>query len=621
MPPLRSRTVTHGRNMAGARALLRATGVAREDIGKPIIAVANSFTEFVPGHVHLREVGQVVADAIRAAGAIPREFNTIAVDDGIAMGHGGMLYSLPSRELIADSVEYMVNAHCADAMICISNCDKITPGMLIATMRLNIPTVFVSGGPMEAGAPAGLAPGAPARKLDLIDPMVAAADPSVSDDRLLAMEEAACPTCGSCSGMFTANSMNCLAEAIGLALPGNGSTLATHAARRGLFERAGRQIAEITRQYYADDDSSVLPRSIASRDAFENAMALDVAMGGSTNTILHLLAAAHEAGVDFGLKEIDELSRRVPCLCKVAPSSAYHLEDVHRAGGIPSILGELDRAGLLNRGVRTVHSASLREFLDVWDLGSASVSDAAVELWHAAPGGVRTIRPYSQSARWDSLDVDRVSGCIRDAAHAYTADGGLAVLYGNLAPDGAIVKTAGVPEELWTFSGPAVVFESQEDAVAGILGGSVRAGDVVVIRYEGPRGGPGMQEMLYPTSFLKGKGLGRDCALITDGRFSGGTSGLSICHVAPEAAAGGLIAVVETGDTVVIDIPRRELRLDVPDASLALRREQVLSSLGSWRPADRQRPVSAALQVYAAMATSASTGAARDVTLIAHSDK
>jgi len=621
MPPLRSRTVTHGRNMAGARALLRATGVAREDIGKPIIAVANSFTEFVPGHVHLREVGQVVADAIRAAGAIPREFNTIAVDDGIAMGHGGMLYSLPSRELIADSVEYMVNAHCADAMICISNCDKITPGMLIATMRLNIPTVFVSGGPMEAGAPAGLAPGAPARKLDLIDPMVAAADPSVSDDRLLAMEEAACPTCGSCSGMFTANSMNCLAEAIGLALPGNGSTLATHAARRGLFERAGRQIAEITRQYYADDDSSVLPRSIASRDAFENAMALDVAMGGSTNTILHLLAAAHEAGVDFGLKEIDELSRRVPCLCKVAPSSAYHLEDVHRAGGIPSILGELDRAGLLNRGVRTVHSASLREFLDVWDLGSASVSDAAVELWHAAPGGVRTIRPYSQSARWDSLDVDRVSGCIRDAAHAYTADGGLAVLYGNLAPDGAIVKTAGVPEELRTFSGPAVVFESQEDAVAGILGGSVRAGDVVVIRYEGPRGGPGMQEMLYPTSFLKGKGLGRDCALITDGRFSGGTSGLSICHVAPEAAAGGLIAVVETGDTVVIDIPRRELRLDVPDASLALRREQVLSSLGSWRPADRQRPVSAALQVYAAMATSASTGAARDVTLIAHSDK
>ncbi len=626
MPPLRSRTVTHGRNMAGARALLRATGVAREDIGKPIIAVANSFTEFVPGHVHLREVGQVVADAIRAAGAIPREFNTIAVDDGIAMGHGGMLYSLPSRELIADSVEYMVNAHCADAMICISNCDKITPGMLIATMRLNIPTVFVSGGPMEAGAPAGLAAGVAGlagsgRKLDLIDSMVASADPSVSDDQLLAMEESACPTCGSCSGMFTANSMNCLTEAIGLALPGNGSTLATHSARRELFERAGRVIAEITRAYYADGDESVLPRAIASRDAFENAMTLDVAMGGSTNTILHLLAAAHEGGVNFGLKEIDELSRRVPCLCKVAPSSAYHLEDVHRAGGIPSILGELDRAGLLNRGVRTVHSASLREFLDEWDLGSSSVSDEAVELYHGAPGGVRTTRPYSQSARWETLDTDRAGGCIRDVAHAYTADGGLAVLYGTLGPDGAIVKTAGVPEELWTFSGPAVVFESQEDAVAGILSGAVKAGDVVIIRYEGPRGGPGMQEMLYPTSFLKGKGLGRDCALITDGRFSGGTSGLSICHVAPEAAAGGVIALAETGDTVVIDIPRRELRLEVSDDELAARRDRVLASLGSYRPAARERPVSVALQVYAAMATSASTGAARDITLIAHPDK
>ncbi len=622
MPPLRSRTVTHGRNMAGARALLRATGVAREDIGKPIIAVANSFTEFVPGHVHLREVAQVVAAAVRAAGAIPREFNTIAVDDGIAMGHGGMLYSLPSRELIANSVEYMVNAHCADAMICISNCDKITPGMLIATMRLNIPTVFVSGGPMEASAPAGLSggSGSSGRKLDLIDSMVASADPSVSDDQLLAMEESACPTCGSCSGMFTANSMNCLTEAIGLALPGNGSTLATHAARRELFERAGTLIAEITRQYYGDGDASVLPRAIASRDAFENAMALDVAMGGSTNTILHLLAAAHEAGVDFGLKEIDELSRRVPCLCKVAPSSAYHLEDVHRAGGIPAILGELNRAGLLNRGVRTVHSRSLQEFLEAWDVGSDSVSASAVELYHAAPGGVRTIRPYSQSSRWDALDLDRAGGCIRDAAHAYTADGGLAVLYGNLAPDGAIVKTAGVPEELWTFSGPAVVFESQEDAVAGILAGAVRAGDVVVIRYEGPRGGPGMQEMLYPTSFLKGKGLGRDCALITDGRFSGGTSGLSICHVAPEAAAGGLIAVVETGDTVVIDIPRRELRVDVPEAEVAARRDRVLASLGSYRAANRQRPVSAALQVYAAMATSAATGAARDTSLIAHPD-
>src|SRR3984957_2746750 len=617
MPPLRSRTVTHGRNMAGARALLRATGVAREDIGKPIVAVANSFTEFVPGHVHLREVGQVVADAVRAAGAIPREFNTIAVDDGIAMGHGGMLYSLPSRELIADSVEYMVNAHCADAMICISNCDKIPPGMLIATMRLNIPTVFVSGGPMEAGAPAGLS----GRKLDLIDPMVASADPSVSDEQLLAMEESACPTCGSCSGMFTANSMNCLTEAIGLALPGNGSTLATHEARRDLFLRAGELIASITRDYYVSGDASVLPRSIASRDAFENAMALDVAMGGSTNTILHLLAAAHEAGVDFGLKEIDEVSRRVPCLCKVAPSSAYHLEDVHRAGGIPSILGELDRAGLLNREVRTVHSASLRSFLDAWDLGSSSVSAESVELWHAAPGGVRTIKPYSQSARWSSLDTDRVSGCIRDAAPAYSADGGLAVLHGNLAPDGAIVKTAGVPEELWTFSGPAVVFESQEDAVAGILDGSVSSGDVVVIRYEGPRGGPGMQEMLYPTSFLKGKGLGRECALITDGRFSGGTSGLSICHVAPEAASGGVLALAENGDTVLIDIPRRELRLDVPDSELAIRRDQVLSRLGRYRPANRERPVSAALQVYAAMATSASTGASRDVTLTAHPDK
>jgi len=629
MPSLRSRTVTHGRNMAGARALLRATGVAREDLGKPIIAVANSFTEFVPGHVHLREVGQVVADAIWAAGAIPREFNTIAVDDGIAMGHGGMLYSLPSRELIADSVEYMVNAHCADAMICISNCDKITPGMLIATMRLNIPTVFVSGGPMEAGpalastvpALAGGAGAGAGAKLDLIDPMIASADPSVSEERLLAMEESACPTCGSCSGMFTANSMNCLTEAIGLALPGNGTTLATHADRRGLFERAGRLIAEITRQYYADDDASVLPRSIANRDAFENAMALDVAMGGSTNTILHLLAAAHEAGVSFGLKEIDELSRRVPCLCKVAPSSSYHVEDVHRAGGIPTILGELDRAGLLNRDVRTVHSASLREFLDGWDLGSPSVRDEAVELYHAAPGGVRTTRPYAQSARWDTLDTDRTAGCIRDVEHAYTADGGLAVLFGNLAPDGAIVKTAGVPEEIWRFSGPAVVFESQEDAVAGILGGAVSAGDVVVIRYEGPRGGPGMQEMLYPTSFLKGKGLGRSCALITDGRFSGGTSGLSICHVAPEAAGGGPIALAENGDTVVIDIPRRELRLDVPDAELALRRDRLVASLGSYRPADRQRPVSAALQVYAAMATSAATGAARDITLLAHPDK
>jgi len=617
MPPLRSRTVTHGRNMAGARALLRATGVAREDIGKPIVAVANSFTEFVPGHVHLREVGQVIANAVRAAGAVPREFNTIAVDDGIAMGHGGMLYSLPSRELIADSVEYMVNAHCADAMICVSNCDKITPGMLIAAMRLNIPTVFVSGGPMEAGKPVtGAAGPAAGRKLDLIDSMVASADPTVSDDALARIEEAACPTCGSCSGMFTANSMNCLTEAIGLALPGNGTTLATHVARRALFERAGQVIVDITRRYYADGDDSVLPRAVAGRDAFENAMALDVAMGGSTNTILHLLAAAHEAGVSFGLKDIDELSRRVPCLCKVAPSSDYHVEDVHRAGGIPAILGELDRAGLLNRGVHTVHSRSLGEFLDRWDIRRAEAGDEARELFHAAPGGVRTTRPYSQDARWESLDEDAVAGCVRDLAHAYSADGGLAVLYGNLAPHGAIVKTAGVPEELHTFTGPARVFESQEDAVEAILGDEVTAGDVVVIRYEGPRGGPGMQEMLYPTSYLKGRGLGRACALITDGRFSGGTSGLSICHVAPEAAAGGTIALAQNGDRIEIDIPRRELTLAVPEAELRARAERITAELGSFRPRDRRRPVSAALQVFAALATSASTGAARDISLL-----
>jgi dihydroxy-acid dehydratase len=603
--------------MAGARALLRATGVANEDFGKPIIAVANSFTEFVPGHVHLAEVGRVIADAVRAAGAIPREFNTIAVDDGIAMGHGGMLYSLPSRELIADSVEYMVNAHCADALICVSNCDKITPGMLIAAMRLNIPTVFVSGGPMEAGKVIAktAAAGAPAgiRKLDLIDSMVASADPSVSEAELSDIEENACPTCGSCSGMFTANSMNCLTEAIGLALPGNGTTLATHVARRGLFERAGAVAVELAQRYYSEDDESVLPRSIATRDAFENAMALDIAMGGSTNTILHLLAAAHEAGVDFGLKEIDELSRRVPCLCKVAPNGAYHVEDVHRAGGIYTILGELDRGGLLNRAVHTVHGAPI----SAWDLRSPEVLPEAVELYHAAPGGVRTTKGYSQAARWESLDTDAASGCIRNVEHAYTVDGGLCMLYGNLATEGGVVKTAGVPEELWTFSGPARVFESQEDAVDGILGGLVGAGDVVVIRYEGPRGGPGMQEMLYPTSFLKGKGLGRACALVTDGRFSGGTSGLSIGHISPEAASGGVIALVEEGDTVVIDIPRRELRLDVPDSVLAERRQALLASLGSYRPASRQRSVSAALQVYAALATSASTGAARDISALA----
>jgi dihydroxy-acid dehydratase len=610
MPALRSRTVTHGRNMAGARALMMASGVAREDLGKPVIAVANSFTEFVPGHVHLREVGQVVSEAIKQAGAISREFNTIAVDDGIAMGHGGMLYSLPSRELIADSVEYMVNAHCADAMICISNCDKITPGMLIAAMRLNIPTVFVSGGPMEAGKPVA----GTTHKLDLINPMIASADPKVSDAELLEMEESACPTCGSCSGMFTANSMNCLTEAIGLALPGNGTTLATHVARRDLFENAGRLVVEITKKYYEHDDDSVLPRNIATRDAFENAMALDVAMGGSTNTILHLLAAAHEAGVDFGLKEIDELSRRVPCLCKVAPNSqTYHVEDVHRAGGIHTILGELDRGGLLNRTVHTVHGQPLA----AWDLRSGETLPEAVELYHAAPGGVRTTQGFSQNAQWDSLDTDSETGCIRDVPHAYTADGGLAVLTGNLAPDGAIVKTAGVPEELYTFNGPAVVFESQEAAVDGILNGAVKAGDVVIIRYEGPKGGPGMQEMLYPTSFLKGKGLGRSCALITDGRFSGGTSGLSICHVAPEAAGQGTIALVRDGDPIVIDIPRRELRLDVPDAELAARRDELLATLGGYRPVDRQRPISAALQLYAATATSAATGASRDISQLA----
>ncbi|TMR22821.1 dihydroxy-acid dehydratase [Nonomuraea turkmeniaca] len=612
MPALRSRTVTHGRNMAGARALLRATGVAGSDFGKPIIAVANSFTQFVPGHVHLREVGDVVSAAIREAGAIPREFNTIAVDDGIAMGHGGMLYSLPSRELIADAVEYMVEAHCADALICVSNCDKITPGMLLAAFRLNIPTIFVSGGPMEAGK-------TPGKKLDLIDPMIASADDSVSDAELLEMEENACPTCGSCSGMFTANSMNCLAEAIGLALPGNGTILATHKARKTLFEDAGRQLVEITRRYYEDGDESVLPRSIATREAFENAMTLDVAMGGSTNTILHILAAAREAQVDFGLKEINEISLRVPCLCKVAPATdKYHVEDVHRAGGIPAILGELDRAGLLHRDVPTVNGGSLADMLAAWDVKSPSAKPEAVELWHAAPGNVRTVKAYSQDNRWDDLDLDRAAGCIRDLEHAYTVDGGLAVLYGNISRDGAVVKTAGVDESIWTFSGPAVVFESQEQAVEGILGGKVKAGDVVVIRYEGPKGGPGMQEMLYPTSFLKGRGLGKVCALITDGRFSGGTSGLSIGHASPEAAEGGAIALVEDGDIIDIDIPNRSMELRVPEDELAARRERLLKELGGYRPRDRNRPVSVALQAYAAMTTSASTGASRDLSQLGH---
>ncbi|WP_328720151.1 dihydroxy-acid dehydratase [Streptomyces sp. NBC_00247] len=612
MPQLRSRTVTHGRNMAGARALMRASGVASEDIGKPIIAVANSFTEFVPGHTHLSPVGRIVSEAIHAAGAVPREFNTIAVDDGIAMGHGGMLYSLPSRDLIADSVEYMVEAHCADALICISNCDKITPGMLMAALRLNIPTIFVSGGPMESGK-ATLVDGT-VRTLDLVDAMSDAVNDKISDADMLRIEENACPTCGSCSGMFTANSMNCLAEAIGLALPGNGSTLATHTARRALYENAGRTIVEITKRHYEQDDATVLPRAIASRAAFENAMALDIAMGGSTNTILHLLAAAQEAELDFGLPEMDEISRRVPCLAKVAPNvgknRTYYMEDVHRAGGIPAILGELHRGGLLNEDVHSVHSASLADWLKNWDVRGGSPAPEAVELWHAAPGCVRSATAFSQSERWDTLDTDAAEGCIRDVEHAYSKDGGLAVLRGNLAVDGCVVKTAGVDESIWTFEGPAVVCESQEAAVEKILLKQVKEGDVVVIRYEGPKGGPGMQEMLYPTSYLKGRGLGKACALITDGRFSGGTSGLSIGHASPEAASGGTIALVEDGDRIRIDIPNRSIELLVPDAELAARRAALN---GVYAPKNRERKVSAALRAYAAMATSADRGAVRDV--------
>ncbi|RMI30466.1 dihydroxy-acid dehydratase [Streptomyces triticirhizae] len=611
MGSLRSRTVTHGRNMAGARALLRAAGVAREDFGKPIIAVANSFTEFVPGHTHLQPVGRIVSEAIKEAGGIPREFNTIAVDDGIAMGHGGMLYSLPSRDLIADSVEYMVEAHCADALICVSNCDKITPGMLMAAMRLNIPTVFVSGGPMESGTTT-LVDGT-VRKLDLISAMSEAANDSVSDEDLARIEENACPTCGSCSGMFTANSMNCLTEAIGLSLPGNGSVLATHTARRSLYEAAGRNVVEITRRYYEDDDATVLPRAVGSRAAFENAMTLDIAMGGSTNTILHLLAAAQEAELDFGLREIDALSRRVPCLSKVAPNGTYYMEDVHRAGGIPAILGELYRAGLLNEDVHTVHSDSLADWLKSWDIRGGSPSPEAVELFHAAPGCVRSAEAFSQSERWETLDTDAENGCIRDVAHAHSAEGGLAVLYGNLAEDGSVVKTAGVDESIWTFEGPAVVVESQEEAVEAILSKRVKEGDVVVVRYEGPRGGPGMQEMLYPTSFLKGRGLGAKCALITDGRFSGGTSGLSIGHASPEAAAGGTIALVRDGDLIRIDIPSRALELKVPQEELDRRRAELN---GRYAPKSRDRKVSLALRAYAAMATSADRGAVRDVSAI-----
>jgi dihydroxy-acid dehydratase len=597
--------------MAGARALWRATGMTDDDFGKPIVAIANSFTQFVPGHVHLKELGGLVAEAVAEAGGVGREFNTIAVDDGIAMGHGGMLYSLPSRELIADAVEYMVNAHCADALVCISNCDKITPGMLLAALRLNIPTVFVSGGPMEAGKTVAVE-GVVHSKIDLIDAMIASSNDAVTDAQLGQIERSACPTCGSCSGMFTANSMNCLTEAIGLALPGNGSTLATHAARRSLFERAGRLVVDLAKRWYDQDDAAVLPRAIAGRPAFENAVALDVAMGGSTNTVLHLLAAAREAELDFGVSDIDAISRRVPCLAKVAPNTPqYHMEDVHRAGGIPGILGELDRAGLLNTEVHAVHSPSLGQWLADWDVRGGAATAEAVELFHAAPGGVRTTEPFSTENRWASLDTDAAEGCIRDVSHAYTADGGLAILFGNLAPEGCVVKTAGVPAENLTFRGPAKVFESQEATVSAILAGQVVAGDVVVVRYEGPRGGPGMQEMLYPTSFLKGRGLGRACALITDGRFSGGTSGLSIGHISPEAASGGLIALVEEGDLIEIDIPARSIRLDVGEDELHNRRVAQEKRDRPFTPVDRDRPVSAALRAYASMATSASDGAYR----------
>ncbi len=599
--------------MAGARALWRATGMTDSDFGKPIVAIANSYTQFVPGHVHLKDMGDIVAESIAEAGGVSKEFHTIAVDDGIAMGHGGMLYSLPSREIIADSVEYMVNAHCADALVCISNCDKITPGMLMAALRLNIPVVFVSGGPMEAGKTVDK-DGIVTQKLDLVDPMVAAANDDVSDAQLLRMEEDACPTCGSCSGMFTANSMNCLTEALGLSLPGNGSTLATHAARRDLFTEAGRVVMDLARRWYEHDDESALPRSIASRGAFENAMALDVAMGGSTNTILHLLAAAREAEMEFNVADIDAISRRVPCLAKVAPNSPkYHMEDVHRAGGIPAILGEMYRGGLLNDDVNSVHSPSLAEWLGKWDIRAEAPAPEAIELYHAAPGNVRTTQAFSTANRWKTLDTDAEDGCIRSVEHAYTKDGGLAVLFGNLAEDGCVVKVAGVPEENWTFTGPAHVFESQDDAVQGILDKSVVEGEVVVIRYEGPKGGPGMQEMLYPTSFLKGRGLGRKCALITDGRFSGGTSGLSIGHVSPEAAGEGLIALVESGDIIEIDIPGRRLELKVDDSVLAERRVAQEKRERPYTPVNRDRVVSRALQAYASMATPASDGAVRKV--------
>ncbi|TGP43572.1 dihydroxy-acid dehydratase [bacterium M00.F.Ca.ET.230.01.1.1] len=636
MPQYRSKTSTSGRNMAGARALWRATGMTDEDFNKPIIAIANSFTQFVPGHVHLKDLGQLVAREIEAAGGVAKEFNTIAVDDGIAMGHLGMLYSLPSRDLIADSVEYMVNAHCADALVCISNCDKITPGMLMAAMRLNIPTIFVSGGPMEAGKVLASTLGdghtthetvmnelgEKIRKLDLVDAMIDAADDLISDEDVAQTERSACPTCGSCSGMFTANSMNCLTEALGLSLPGNGSLLATHAKRKDLFLEAGRRIVALAKRYYEQDDASVLPRSIATKAAFENAMSLDIAMGGSTNTILHLLAAAHEAQVDFKMADIDRLSRRVPCLSKVAPATQkYHMEDVHRAGGVMAILAELDRANLLQTDVPTVHSASLKAALSQWDIMNPDNTEAR-ERYIAAPGGVRTTQAFSQNNAWSNLDVNRESGCIRSKEFAYSQDGGLAVLFGNIAERGCVVKTAGVDDSILKFTGRARVFESQDDAVAAILADagdarSIVAGDVVVIRYEGPKGGPGMQEMLYPTSYLKSKGLGKACALLTDGRFSGGTSGLSIGHVSPEAAEGGTIGLVNEGDTIEIDIPNRSIHLAVDFAELEKRREAMVSRGNqAWKPVNRERQVSAALRAYAAMTTSADTGAVRDVSQV-----
>lgn len=610
MPVYRSKTSTAGRNMAGARALWRATGMKDDDFSKPIIAIANSFTQFVPGHVHLKDMGQLVAREIEKAGGVAKEFNTIAVDDGIAMGHDGMLYSLPSRELIADSVEYMVNAHCADAIVCISNCDKITPGMLLASLRLNIPVIFVSGGPMEAGKTK-----LSEHKLDLVDAMVIAADDEASDEKVAEFERSACPTCGSCSGMFTANSMNCLMEALGLALPGNGSTLATHSDREQLFLKAGRQIVENAKRYYEEDDYSVLPRSIANFKAFENAMTLDIVMGGSTNTILHLLAAAQEAEMDFDLKDIDRLSRKVPQLCKVAPNSPlYHMEDVHRAGGIFGILGEIDRAGLLHNDLPTVHSKSMSEALDTWDI-MRNPSPEVIEFYRAGPAGIPTQTAFSQSTRYPTVDGDRENGCIRNLANAYSTEGGLAVLYGNIALDGCVVKTAGVDESIHVFHGKAKIFESQDSAVAGILADEVKEGDIVIIRYEGPKGGPGMQEMLYPTSYLKSKGLGAACALLTDGRFSGGTSGLSIGHCSPEAASGGAIGLLEEGDEIIIDIPSRSINVQLTDEELASRR--TAQDAKGWKPVeDRPRQVSSALKIYAKFATSADKGAVRDLSLL-----